>query len=219
MKKLMNRKVSLRGTLALFGLVGLIGLVGFAGLGVAGLFDITLPFQTRTTDRSQPVLLKSIQDISQFHAAVGNFEVVLDVERDVDWVPGFIAGERSLMVAAGTVNAYVDFSGLAERDLTLSVDGKSVEIRLPDAKLDKPNLDLDRTRLFSQERGLVNRTVGAISVQDQSELYKLAEQKLVSAAEKSELAKQAEGNTRAMLTGMFKSLDIEVTFTNDARKE
>lgn len=45
------------------------------------------------------------------------------------------------------------------------------------------------------------------------------EQKLVSAAEESELAQQAEENTRAMLTGMFKSLDIEVTFTDDARKE
>ncbi|HZJ06731.1 MAG TPA: hypothetical protein VFD59_14830 [Nocardioidaceae bacterium] len=41
----------------------------------------------------------------------------------------------------------------------------------------------------------------------------------MSAAEESELAQQAEENTRAMLTGMFKSLDIEVTFTDDARKE
>jgi hypothetical protein len=216
MRKLMNRNVSLLGALVL---VGLIGFAGFAGLGVAGLFDITNPFQSRTMDRSQPVLLTSIQDISQFHAAVGNFEVVLDVEHDVDWVPSFIAGEQSLFVAAGTVNAYVDFSDLAEQDFTLSVDGKSVKIRLPDAKLNKPNLDQNRTYLFSQERGVVNRIGDALSVQDQSELYKLAEQKLVSAAEESKLAQQAEKNTRAMLTGMFKSLNIEVTFTDDARKE
>lgn len=214
--KLMNRVVSLLGTLVL---VGLIGLAGFAGLGVAGLFDITNPFQSRTTDRSQPALLTSIQDISQYHAAVGNFQVVLDVKHDVDWVPGFVAGRRSLFVAAGTVNAYVDFSGLAEQDLTLSVDGKSVKIRLPDAKLDKPNLDQARTQLFSQERGVVNRIGDALSVPDQSELYKLAEQKMVSAAKESKLAQQADENTRAMLTGMFKSLDIEVTFTDDARKE
>jgi hypothetical protein len=215
MKKLMNRNVSLLGTLVL---VGLIGLTVLVGLRVAGLFDITNPFQSRTTDRSQPVLLKSIQDISQYHAAVGNFEVVLDVEQDVKWVPGFIAGQRSLFVAAGTVNAYVDFSGLAKRDLTLSADGKSVEIRLPEAKLDKPNLDQGRTYLFSQERGVVNRYRDVLSVQDQSALYKLAEQKLVSAAAKSKLAQQAEENTRAMLTGLFKSLDIEVTFTDTGKK-
>jgi hypothetical protein len=209
----MNRGVLLLGAL------GLVGLIGLAGLGVAGLLDITNPFQSRTTDRSQPALLKSIQEISQYHAAVGNFEGVRDADHDVDWVPGFIAGQRSLFVAAGTVNAYVDFSGLAERDLALSGDGKSVKIRLPDAKLDKPNLDQNRTYLFSQERGVVNRYGDALSVQDQSELYKLAEKKLVSAAEGSELAQQAEENTRAMLTGMLKSLDIEVTFTDDARKK
>jgi hypothetical protein len=214
--KVMNRVVSLLGALVL---VGLIGLVGFMGLGVAGLFDITNPFQSRTTDRSQPALLTSIQDISQYHAAVGNFEVVLDVEHDVNWVPAFIAGERSLFVAAGTVNAYVDFSGLAERDLTLSADGKSVKIRLPQAKLDKPNLDQNRTYLFSQDRGVVNRAGDALSAQDQSELYKLAEKKLVTAAEESKLAQQAEENTRAMLTGMFKSLGLQVTFTDDARKK
>lgn len=75
----------------------------------------------------------------------------------MNWVPGFIADERSLFVAAGTVDAYVDFSGLAEGDLTLSDDGKSVEIRLPEAQLDKPNLDQGRTYLFSQERGVIDR--------------------------------------------------------------
>lgn len=194
-------------------------LVFVAALGVAGLFDITNPFQSRTTDRSQPALLKSIQDINQFHAAVGNFEVVLDVEHDVKWVPGFIVGERSLFVAAGTVNAYVDFSGLDEGDLTLSENGGSVTIRLPEARLDKPNLDQDRTYLFSQERGVINRVGDALSPQDQQELYQLAEQKLVAAAQESELARQAEENTKAMLIGMFGSLDITVTFVDGTRDE
>jgi hypothetical protein len=192
-------------------------LVFATGLGAAGLLGINLPFQSRTIDRSQPAMLKSIQDLNQFHAAVGNFEVVLDYEDDVSWVPSFIAGERSLFVAAGTVNAYVDFSGLADGDLKLSDDGKSVEIRLPEAQLDKPNLDQDRTYLFSQERGVINRLGDALSTQDQQELYQLAEQKLASAAEESELVHQAEENTRAMLIGMFNAVDIKVAFTDDAR--
>lgn len=195
-------------------------LVFAAGLGAAGLLGINLPFQSRTIDRSQPAMLKSVQDINQFHAAVGNFEVVLDYEDDVNWVPSFIAGERSLFVAAGTVNAYVDFSALAEGDLELSEDGTSVEILLPEAKLDKPNLDLDpgRTYLFSQERGVINRIGDALSTQDQQELYRLAEQKMVSAAEESELVHQAEENTRAMLIGMFNAVDIKVTFSDDASR-
>ena len=144
---------------------------------------------------------------------------MLDYEHDIKWVPGFIAGERSLFVAAGTVNAYVDFSGLAKGDLVVSEDGKSVEIRLPESKLDKPNLDQDRTYLFSQDRGAMNRVRDALSTDDQQELYQLAEEKLVSAAEESELAQQADENTRAMLIGLFNSLDMTVTFTDDAVQE
>lgn len=177
------------------------------------LFSWDLPFTERTTDRSQPVLLKSVQDISSYDAAVGNFEVILDIEKDVDWVPDLLAGERSLFVAAGTVDASVDFSGLATGDLTLSEDGKSVAIRLPEPVLDKPNLDQERTYLFSQDRGLVNRVDDAISSENQQEFYVLAEEKIAAAAKESELIDRARENTRSMLTGMFGALGLTVTFT------
>ena len=184
------------------------------GPGVAGMLGITLPFQSKTIDRSQPALLVSVQELSQYHAAVGSFEVVLDIEEDTSWVPGFIAGERSLFVAAGTVNAYVDLSGLSDGDLQLSEDETSVGIRLPEAQLDEPNLDQDRTYLFSQDRGVVDRIEDAISADDQSDLYQRAEEKLATAAAESDLAHQAEENTEAMLVGMFNSLDLEVTFVD-----
>ena len=41
----------------------------------------------------------------------------------------------------------------------------------------------------------------------------------MSAAKESALAHQADKNTRAMLIGLFKSLDITVTFTDDARQQ
>ncbi|MGD8199075.1 DUF4230 domain-containing protein [Ornithinimicrobium sp. W1679] len=189
--------------------VGALAMVGV--IGAAGLAGVTFPFQTERVDRNHPVLLRSVQDISQFHAAVGNFEIVLDQEDDVRWVPGFIAGERSLFVAAGTVNAYVDLSGLADGDLTLSADGTSARIRLPEPQLDAPNLDHDRTYLVSQERGVINRLGDALSSQDQQELYQEAEQRMLAAAAESGLVQQAEENTREMLTGMFGALDIQLT--------
>lgn len=186
--------------------------VGLAAVGVAGLLDFKLPFQTRTVDRSQPVLLKSIEELSQYHAAVGNFEVVLDVQQDVDFLPDFVAGERSLFVAAGTVNAYVDFGGLADGDLTVSEDGKAVTIRLPKAKLDKPNLDQKRTYLFSQQRGVLNRLGDAMSTESEQALYVKAEDKLAAAATESGLTHQADKNTRTILTGMFQAMGMTVTF-------
>jgi hypothetical protein len=186
-------------------------LVGaLAVLGIAAAFG-WLPFQTRTTDHSQPVLLQSIQDLSQYHAAVGTFEVVVDVEDDVNWVPDFIAGERSLFVAHGTVNAYVDFSDLAGDDLTLSEDGTSVTVRIPEPQLDKPNLDMERSRLYSQDRGIYNRLKDAIEPKDQQKIYLLAEQKIAAAAAESELRAQAAANTKQSLTELFNSLGLTAT--------
>lgn len=178
---------------------------------------ISNPFATETIDRSQPALLLSVQELSQYHAAVGNFEVIIDEEKNVPWVPSFIAGERSLFIAGGTVSAYVDFSGLGDGDLELSEDGQTVEIRIPKAQLDRPNLDHDRTYLFSQKRGYINRYQDAITSADQRELYEKATEKLEKAAKQSELRSQADTNARSMLTGMFGALNLKVKFVEPAK--
>lgn len=193
------------------GVVGAL-VVALAALGVANMFGFN-PFNSGKDDRDRPALLKSIQDVSQYHAAVGNFEVVIDEKTDDSWVPPIIAGRRTLFVAAGTVNAYVDMTGLADEDLTLSPDGKSAKIRLPEAQLDKPNLDLDRSYTYSQDRGVLDRIADAIDVpEEEKKMQILAEKKFTDAAEKSDLRKRATENTKTMLTGMLGSLGIQVTF-------
>lgn len=195
-----------------FVLVGAV--VAIAGLGAANMFGLS-PFKLIQTDRSQPALLKSINNISEYHAAVGNFELVLDIENDVEWLPDIIAGRRTLFVAAGTVDAYVDLSGLADNDLTLSPDGKSATIRLPEPQLDKPNLDLERSSAVMQTRGVVDGIIDALEPPQQAQYYKLAETKLAAGAEESDLRQRAAENTEAMLTGMFGSLGIQVTFPDE----
>ena len=173
------------------------------------------PFGTDTVDRSQPALLQSIRDLSQYHAAVGDFQVVLDVEKDVKLVPSIIAGQRTLFVAYGTVNAFVDFSGMTGDALKVSQEAKTVEVRLPPAELDKPNLDPERSYVFAQQRGAWDRLNDLVKGADQHEFSARAEQKIAAAAEESKLRDQADQNTRAMLVGMLGSLGYTVTFTND----
>lgn len=189
--------------------------LALAVLGVATMAGFS-PFRLGQADRDRPALLKSIQDVSQIHTVIGHFEVVIDDKSDDTWVPPILAGRRTLFVAAGTVNAYVDLASLADKDLTLSPDGKSATVRLPEAQLDKPNLDLDRSYMYSQDRGVLDRIVDAIEAPEQDKIYKLAEKKFVDAAEESELRKRAAENTKSMLTGMFSSLGIQVTFVDKA---
>ncbi|MGQ4272368.1 DUF4230 domain-containing protein, partial [Nocardiopsis changdeensis] len=50
----------------------------FAGLAMSVLPGLKDLFGTETHDRSGPALLESVQDISRYDAASGNFQVVVD---------------------------------------------------------------------------------------------------------------------------------------------
>lgn len=173
------------------------------------------PFKTETKDRSQPVLLKSLEDLSEYRAASANLQVVVDVERDTDLVPSFIKGERTLFVAAGSVDAAVDFRALGKsRDaVRVSDDRRAVRLVLPPARLTPPRLDPERSRIYDRDRGVLDRLGDALSDDggaDQQALYVLAERKLrEAAAADPALLRTAERNTRAMLEGMMRGLGFE----------
>lgn len=207
----------LRRLLTLAGTIGLIAALVF-GLKAVDLWpNLRNPFATQQTDRSGPVLLKSIQDLSRYVAAEGNFQVLVDLQENKKFIPDIFFNERTLFVGAGTVDAYVDFSGIGQGAIVESADGTSVQITLPAPVLDKPSVDVDRSYVFAEQRGLVNR-VGDLFNGDpnrQQQLYQLASQKIAQAAEDSELRQRAETNTRSMLTSMLKSLgyqNVTITF-------
>ncbi|WP_433253223.1 DUF4230 domain-containing protein [Streptosporangium sp. CA-135522] len=169
------------------------------------------PFGETTVDRSQPVLLQSIHNLSRFEAATGNFQVVVDLEKDAAFLPDAVKGSRTLFVGAGGVDAYVDFGGLGTGALTVSPDRKQVTVRLPRAQLEKPNLDNKRSYVYAQQRGLFDRVEDFLSSSpaDQQELYVLAEKKIAEAAQASDLRNRADQNTKAMLQGMLATLGFE----------
>src|ERR1700760_626796 len=67
------------------------------------------PFASKTTDRSQPVLLQSMRDLSRYVAADGSFQVIVDLQDDKNNVPDFLLNDRTLFVGSGTVEEYVEF--------------------------------------------------------------------------------------------------------------
>jgi len=192
-------------------------LAGLAGLGVIAVLLVIgplNPFGTDTKDRSQPVLLKSLQDLSDYHAATANMQVVVDVEQDAKLLPSFIKGERTLFVAAGNVDAAVDFKALAKDPdaVKVSKDRRSVELTLPAPRLLKPQLDPDRSRVYDRDRGVLDRVEDALSDRpgDEQPLYQLAEDKLAAAAAADpKLLQTAERNTRSMLEGLLRGLGFE----------
>ncbi|MGW5606647.1 DUF4230 domain-containing protein [Streptomyces sp. NPDC003753] len=195
---------------AVVALVALLA-VFFAGLRLSvfpGLRDL---LGTDTHDRSGPALLKSIQDMSRYQAASGNFQVVVDLEKDSRFLPSAIRGTRTLYVGAGTVDAYVDLGKVHEQDVEVNGDRTSATIRLPHAALGKPALDPDRSYAVSTQRGLLDRIGDFFSDNPGSEqaVQKLAVQHIAEAAKESELTGRAETNTTSMLDGLLKSLGFK----------
>jgi hypothetical protein len=170
----------------------------------------------RTVDRSGPVLLQSVRDLSRYEAATGTFQVIVDLEKDAAFLPPAIVGQRTLFVAVGSVNAYVDFSRLGNDAVTVTADRRGADIRLPHAALDKPNIDHQHSYVFAEQLGIVDRVRAFLdqAPNEQSELYQVAERKIAAAATQSGLQSRADTNARTMLRDMLRSLGYtQVTVT------
>jgi hypothetical protein len=175
------------------------------------------PFGETTKDRSAPVVLNSIQNLSRYEAATGNYQVVVDLEKDAKFLPGALRGERTLFVGNGNVDAYVDFSHIANGALTVDKAHNTVTIRMPHAQLEKANLDPKHSYVFARQRGLFNRfgDFFTSNPNQQQQLYVLASQKIQDAANASGLTQRADANTKSMLTNMLRALGfktVTVTF-------
>ncbi|MGW2635963.1 DUF4230 domain-containing protein [Streptomyces sp. NPDC001348] len=195
----------------------LVLVVLFAGIRLAVLPGIKDLFGTESHDRSGPALLKSIQDMSRYDAASGNFQVVVDLEKDAKYLPDAIRGTRTLYVGAGTVDAYVDLGQVGKDDVTVNGDRTSATLRLPHARLGKPALDADHSYAVAKQRGLLDRLGDLFSDNPNSEhaVQELAVKHIGAAAKDSGLTTHAETNTTDMLQGLLGSLgfkEVHVTY-------
>ncbi|MEU8588866.1 DUF4230 domain-containing protein [Streptomyces sp. NPDC048664] len=188
-----------------------------AGLGLSVTLGLRDLFGEQTHDRSGPALLRSIQDMSRYEAASGNFQVVVDLEKDSRYLPSAIRGTRTLYVGAGSVDAYVDLGKVGGRDVTVNGDRTAATLRLPHAVLGKAALDPDHSYAVSKQRGLLDRIGDLFSDNPNNEraVQQLAVRHIGEAAKESELTTRAEANTTSMLEGLLKSLgftDVKVSY-------
>jgi hypothetical protein len=198
------------------------GLVVVGLLAVAAMVVVQLlgsPFTTKTVDRSLPPVLVDLRDLSEYHAAQAQFEVTIDQEHDVQWMPAALAGERVQFAALGTVDAVVDFTHLTDGAVAVSDDGKSVVVTVPHATLSEPVLDHEASHVMNRDRGLLNRLGGVFSDNPTSEqdLYDAAGAKMAAAADATDLRQRADDNAVAMLTTLLRSLgfeNVQVRFTS-----
>jgi Protein of unknown function (DUF4230) len=169
------------------------------------------PFAETTTVRSQPVILKSITNLSRYEAASGSFEVVVDLTKRTSLIPSFLEGSETLFIGQGTDIAFVDLSGLKSQAITMSANRTAVTVTLPKPQLEPAMLNVNQSYVYAQQQGLFNRIGNFFSgnPNSQQQVYQIAQQKIQAAARQSPLLTEAQKNTEGMLTGMLTSLGFQ----------
>ena len=208
-----NSRSGFLGTLVVGGIL-VVGL-----LFVAGMVSFKLnPFKTESKDHSPPPILTELREMTDLHAAQAEFEVVIDDEKDVRYMPAVLAGERVQFVAVGTVDAVVDLSTLHGRRHRLTTrTTNSVIVTLPSPTIADPVIDHEQSHVMNRDRGLFNRLGGLFSDNPTSEaaLYDAASEKMADAAAQSGLVAMAEEHVEDVLETTITRLgvdEVEVRF-------
>jgi len=175
------------------------------------------PFAETTEERSGPVLLQSIVELSRYEAASGSFQVIVNITTS-SILPAFLAGSDTMFVGVGTDNAFVDFSRLKGDAIKVSDDRSSATITLGHAQLEPATLDVKESYVYAQQQGLFTRVNDFLNGNPNSQqaLYELAQKQIQAAAAKSTLVADAERNTRTMLIGLLQSLGFKNITVNYA---
>jgi hypothetical protein len=164
---------------------------------------------------SATVLLNAVNDLARFDAVQGTFQESIDVQTEPSRWPDWIVGHRVQFIAVGTVDAYVDFSGVNSGQIV--VNGRSVELQLPHAQLDKPNLDQKLSHVVAEQPGLADRVRTLFTNEPDgavAKVYQDAVDAMAMEAAHTDLKARAEANTRTMLVGMMRNLHFQqVTVT------
>jgi hypothetical protein len=191
------------------GALVLVGLLAFGVIG-PGLFNISFPFTSETKDHSPPVVLTELRDLAEFRAAEAEFEVIVDRENDVKWVPGFIAGERVQYVAVGTVDATVDFAELTDGSILFDDENESATIILPAPTIGDPVIDFENSGVMNRDRGVLDRLGGMFNDNPTAEesLIVEAQDKMLAGVGESDLLERAEANTEKMLTTLLNGVGV-----------
>ncbi len=187
-------------------------LAGFAGFvfGFGAAAAIALVFAAlwffrdpSRIDVSRPSVVQQIQQLHRLETVVFSMEKIVSGSQDSKYLPRMLVGDRLLLIVHGEVTAGVDLGALDAAQLT--IDGKTVSIRLPDAMVFSTRLDNARSRVYVRETGLFTSPDPDL----ESDVRREAERQMTQAALDGGILRTAAMNARLTLTSLLNGLGFE----------
>ena len=137
-------------------LLGVITVASLGHLARAGVWNRFANFVTgRTTniDVSSPSVVEKIRQLSRLESVVYSLDKIVEGDRKNAYIPDFLVGDKLILVAHGEVIAGVDLQQLKPGDV--SVNGDSVQVRLPAPQVFTSRIDNNQTKVFSRSTGML----------------------------------------------------------------
>jgi hypothetical protein len=185
------------------------GLVGFGvGFVVALMLAITAGWVvffrgSSRIDISQPTVVQHVQQLQRLETVVYSMEKIVTGAQESRFLPRLLSGDRLLLIVHGDVTAGVDLAALDPGNV--KVNGKSVELKLPEPTVFATRVDNGRTRVYARETGLFSSPDPEL----ESETRREAERQLTQAALDGGILKTAAANARTTLNSLLHGLGFE----------
>jgi hypothetical protein len=161
---------------------------------------------------SSTTIVNEINDLARLETASVEMEKVVTAERNNDFLWGAM-GVSLIFVAHGKVVAGIDFAKMTPEDIAV-VDPVTVMVHLPEVELfdDLPALDNEKSYVADRDTGLLTRADPTL----ETEVRKVAEQRLKEEATASGVLETAEYNAQQYMLNFIKGLGFEnVIFTDE----
>jgi len=184
----------------LLGVITVASLGHLAHVGVWNRFANFVTGRATNIDVSSPTVVEKIRQLSRLESVVYSLDKIVEGERKNAYIPDFLVGDKLILVAHGEVIAGVDLQQLKPGDV--SVNGDSVQVRLPAPQVFTTRIDNNKTKVFSRSTGmLVNPDVDL-----ESQVRQAAEQQMTQAALDDGILTKATTNARASVTALLNGL-------------
>jgi uncharacterized protein DUF4230 len=148
----------------------------------------------------QPTVVRQIQQLQRLETVSFSMDKIISGEHDSPYLPKFLVSDRLLLVVHGEVIAGVDLGQLQPQDVSLQ--GKSISIRVPKAQILVINIDNSKTRVYSRDTGLFSSPDPNL----ETEVRQEAERQLQAAALQGDILKTAGDNARSTLSALLRGL-------------
>ncbi len=164
--------------------------------------------RSTSIDVSSPAVVEKIRQLSRLETVNYSIDKIVEGNRQNPYLPDFLVGDKLLLVAHGEVIAGVDMGQIKPSDV--SVQGDTVEVRLPQAQVLTTRIDNSRTRVYSRVTGLLVPADPTL----ESQVRQAAEQQFTQAALADGVLDKARANARTSVSALlhalgFQHIDVE----------